>query len=344
MSAELMLRYPAAAAAAEGNILLRAVNTLNTPVISATWRNNGQAWHGTYTLTFTKVGALVTVDVLAIGAAADERNPWGDRAGLSVVADGATKNANVIPGVDLVVAALTDTGWKATVTIGNYLDAAATEVDVLELGVVQAGLVSSERRIAVRNVGTQTAEGTVLYALPGFYFYGTGATTLVGRIANHSDPTRHKLAAKGTYSLSFANWADDAPSGKKKADLLVDGVLAVQGALFDGSTFYEYGEPSGRYQATDELAGLGIMLADTTEDPTTAVLTLEVRDGYQWLQWAPDVAGAPGAYLAAGTDLTLGDITAADHEFAWLKVTPPGSVMPETLGRQYNIRARGLSI
>jgi hypothetical protein len=324
---------------------MRAVNTLNTPIDSATWNGSGRGWHGTYLLTFTKTGPTVTVDVEAQGQAADERNPYGDRSGLPVVADGSTPNVDIVPNVDLVISASVDTGWQGKVTIGNYLDGVGDHTEILEWEVVEAGLVSEQRQIACRNVGTQTAEDTEVFPLPGFTYDGVGSDTYVEAIRNHSDPDRHKLAPKGTKVITFANWEDDPPSGKKRADVLVDGNTAVTDALFDGVTVYEYGEPTGKYDdGNDYLEGLGIILPDIATDPTSSSITLTTRDGWAWVQFAPDVTGAPGTWEAAGDDLTLGNILAANHELFWARINLPGSVSPEDPGRQFNIRARGLSI
>lgn len=344
MSAELMLRYPSEADDPEGNLQFRAENTINTPFDAVTWNGTGRAWHGTYLLTFTKNGS-VTVDVLAEGQAADERNPYGDRSGLACTADGSTPNVDLVPGLDIVLDAATDTGWQGRITVGNYLSGAAVATEVLEWEVVEAGLVAEQRQIACRNVGTATADATEIYPLPGFTFDGAGSDTYILAIRNHSDPDRHKLAPKGTQVITFANWENDVPTGKKRADILVDGDTAVVDALFDGATVYEHGEPTGKYDnGNDYLAGLGIILPDIATDPTGSSIDLVTRDGWAWVQFALDVTGAPGSWEAAGDDLTLGDIAAAAHELFWARINLPGSVSPEDPGRQFNIRARALSI
>ncbi|KPJ83957.1 MAG: hypothetical protein AMS19_02630 [Gemmatimonas sp. SG8_23] len=340
MSADLILRYPSQAADPVGNLHVRFENTINSPIDSIVWRGNGQAIAGTYELTFHKSG-VVTVDVLATGSGAASRNPWGDRSGLSVTADDTTENQDLIPGLGIVVDSSTDEGWEAIVTIGNYLSSGAVEEEVLEFEVVQAGLNSSGRQVACRNVGTEIAQGVYVYALPGFWFDGAGAETFIEKIVPHSDPTRHKLAGKASLVITFADWKDDVPSGKKSADIYVGANKAVEDALFDGITQYEYGV-SGYDDGNDYLAGLGIVLPDTTADPTSSSITLQVRDGYSWIEFAPDVSGSPGTYSAS--DLSLGDIAAADHELFWIRAAVPSAAQPEDPCRMINIRARGLSI
>lgn len=340
MSANLMLRYPSQATSSDGNLTARYKNTTNTPIVSMTWLANGQAIAGTYVLTFTKSGT-VTVDVSATGDGASSRNPW-DRSGLSVTADGSTVNKDIIPGLGIVVSASTDTGWAAKITVGNYLSGAAAEDEVLEFEVIVAGSTSSDRQVACRNIGTETAQGVTIYALPGFYFDGVGAESFISTIQPHSSPTYHKGASvEKSVTITFTNWGDDIPSGKKKADILVDGSTCVSSALFDGATVYEYGV-AGYDSSANLLQGLGIRLPDTTSDPTSASITLAIRAGYTWIELAPDNSGSAGSW--ATSDLSLGDIPAASHELFWIRCAVPSAATPDDPCRMVNVRARGLSI
>lgn len=342
MSAELMLRYGGAPTDPDADLDVRFENTTNTPIVSITWLGNGQAVAGTYVVTFTKSGT-VSATVVGQGDGSTSRNPWGDRTGLGVTADGSTENLDIIPGLGIVVSASTDTGWEATVTIGNYLNSSAVYTEILEFEIVTADTNSSQRQIACRNVGTEVAASTYIYALPGWYFDGTGAEQFIKALVPHSSPTRHKLAPKGIITITFANWEDDAGSGKKRADVLVDGNTAVTDALFDGVTQYEHGV-SGYDDTNDYLAGMGIILPDTTSDPTSSDIDVDIRDGYTWIAFAPDVSGSPGTWQTAGVDLSLGDIDPADHELFWIRCEVPSAAQPEDPCRMINIRARGLSI
>jgi hypothetical protein len=335
-----MLRDPDNATSPDGDLLFRYENTVNAPIDSITWRGNGQAIAGTYVLDFTKNGS-VSVDVTGQGQGSTSRNPWGNRTGLAVVADSSTENEDIVPGLGIVVNSSVDTAWQAKITISNILSGAAVETEVLEFEVVTAGGQSSGRRIACRNVGTEIAQGTTIYALPGFYFDGTGAEEFVEAIVNHSDPTRHKLAPKATIVITFADFKLDGGTGKYTCDIYAGANKAVEDAQMDGLTQYEYGV-AGYDDANDYLAGLGIILPDTTSDPTSSSITLKVRDGWQWVEFAPDVAGSPGTYATG--DEVLGDIAAADHEFFWARMNVPGATQPEDPCRMVNIRARGLSI
>jgi hypothetical protein len=336
-----MLRYPAQAASSDGNLTVRYENTVNAPIVSISWLDNGQAVAGTYTLTFTKNGS-VTVDVSGEGDASQSRNPWGDRTGLSVTADGSTVNKDIVPGVGIVVSASVDTGWEAVITVGNYLSSGAVWTEILEFEIVQAGAQSSNRQIACRNIGTEEAESVILYALPGFYFDGVGAETYIEQIINHTDPTRHKLAStEQDLVITFADYKLDGGTGKYTVDILVDSNKAVEDAQMDGATLYQYGV-AGYDDGNDYLAGLGIMLPDLASDPTSSSITLSIRAGYTWIEWAPDVSGSPGTWQS--TDLSLGNILAAAHELAWIRANVPSAAQPADPCRMVNIRARGLSI
>jgi len=341
MSADLMLRWGGAPTTDEADLDVRYENTTNTPITSVTWRGNGQAVAGTYVVTFTKSGT-VSCTVVAQGDGATSRNPWGNRSGLSVVADGSTPNYDIIPGLGIVVSASTDTGWAAKFTIGNYLTTGAVATEVLEFEIVTANSDSSNRQIACRNVGTETSASTYIYALPGWYFDGTGAETFITKLVPHSNPTYHKTASKRTFTITFTDWKTGG-SGKKTADVLVNGNKAVEDAEFDGVTQYEYGV-AGYDDVNDYLEGMGIVLPDTTADPTGSSITVNVRDGYTWVAFAPDVAGSPGTWQAAGADLSLGDINAASYVLFWTRCEVPSAAQPENPCRMMTIRARGLSI
>lgn len=342
MSADLVLRYGGDPTTGTGDLDVRYENTTNAPISSITWRANGQAVAGTYTLVFTKAGT-VTVDVDATGDGAASRNPWGDRSGLSVTADGSTENLDIIPGLGIVVSASVDTGWAAKVTIGNYLNGSAVETEVLEFEIVTAGTNSSNRQVACRNVGTEVAASTTIYSLPGWYFDGTGAEEYIERLMPHSNPSRHKLASKGSFVITFTDRKLDGGTGKYTVDIMVDGNKAVEDAQMDGLSVYEYGV-AGYDDGNDYLAGMGIILPDTTADPTSSSITVYVRDGYTWVAFAPDVSGSPGTWQTAGDDLVLGDIDPSDHELFWIRCEVPSAASPEDPCRMVNIRARGLSI
>jgi hypothetical protein len=323
------------------NLTVRFENTTNAPIDSVTWLGNGQAIAGTYLVEFTKSG-VVTADVTGQGDGSTSRNPWGNRSGLSVTADSATVNKDLVPGIGIVVNSSTDTGWIAVITVGNRLTIGGVWTEILEFEIVQSGATSSARALAIRNIGSETAEGVYLYALPGFYFDGTLAESAIAKITNHSNTSRHKLAStEQDLVLTLADRKLDGGTGKYTYDVMVGANKAVEDAQADGATVYEHGV-AGYDDGNDYLAGLAITLPDTAVDLSTMSVTLSIRAGYTWVEWAPDVTGSPGTWQSA--DWSAGNIAAAAHTLVWIRVVVPSSATPDDPCRMVNIRARGLSI
>jgi len=350
MPADLQLWHPDHLGDAKGKLQFRVVNTLNAPILSSpapTWLGNGAAIADVYELVFTNNAGTVTAtrECLIEGT----KNPYRNMTGVPVVADGVTVNKNLIPGLGLVVSASVATGWKARVAIRNYLDLAddGDYTAFLSWGIIQAGITQTGRKIAVKNVGDSDAALTVLYVTPGFYIAGGSYESFIAKIEPHSNPTRHKMAVAGSYVLTFADWKD-AGGGKKSADLYVDGVKAIEDAIFNGTTLYEYGSGNGYDDGADKLKGLLIVLADTTADPTSLSLTLHVTADYTWVEFAPDVSGAPGSYANQDLDLTqsgqpTGTILAGGSALFWMRENPP---LGATVGalRKRCLFPRGLTV
>lgn len=348
MSADIMLRHPSDVATATGNLLLRHENTINAPITTATvksstYSTNGQPIADTYQLDFTKVGAAFSVDVTC---GEGSKNPY-QATGISITCDGVTANDNVVPGIDLVFNAGIVTGWQAKVSIGAYMTAVPAITDVLNIGVVQSGSNSTQQKIAAVNIGADNSVDTTVSALPGMYWTPNTATNIVMLIDNHTDDTREHTATAGTYTITFANWGDDAPSGKKKCDILVGGNTAVTTALFDGTTRYQYGV-AAYDDANDYLQGLSIMLQDTTDDPSAVTVTLVVRDGDDWCEFAEDNAGSPGSFATGSLTLTetgeaAGTITAGNLAYFWFRWNVPDSASPAAI-RCMRAGIRGKSV
>lgn len=345
MSADLQFWHPDHLGDAKGKLLYRYVNTLNTPITALTWLGNGAAIADVYELIFAKSGGTVTctVDPLIAGS----KNPYRDMVGKTVTADGATPNLTLVPGLSIVLSGSTDTGWKARASIGNYLETDGSCTPFFSYGIVEAGETSAEQRVAVKNVGADDAVNTVLYSLPGLHMSGGSYETLLAFVRPHSSPTRHKLAVAGSYAITFSDWKNGG-SGKKTADIYVDGDLAVQDAEFDGATVYEHGSDNGYDDGADKLKGLQICLADVTDDPTAETITLTVRDGSTWVKYASDSSGTPGAF--SHQDLTLtaagqstGMIPAGGAAFFWHRWDPPLATAPAAL-REMLPRLRALTI
>lgn len=336
MAADLQLWHPGFLSSAKGRLLWRHVNTLNAPVTSSQWLDNGAAIADVYELVFTKSGGVVYVTVDALIHPA--RNPYRDMSGSRVVtADGTTAHDNVVPGVRLVFAAGTDTGWKARVAVGNFLNDDGSYTPFFSAGIVDEGTATTGQRVAVKNVGSDPAGACMLVSLPGLHWTGTGGTAIVKSIRPHTNTARHKMAVPGTYTITFSDWKN-APSGsgKKSCDILVNGNVAVQDAELDGATVYQYGV-AGYDDGADRLRGLGIVLQDTTADPTGTSITLRVAaSGYTYHQFAPDSGGTPGAYAYQDLILTepgqpSGLITAGGTAYFWHRFAVPEGAGPGPL-------------
>jgi len=341
MSANLILRITSVEDDPLGNLQLRYVNTVNTPIVSATWLDNGITRGDDYTLVFTNTGGVrtVTVDCLA-------DNPYRNMSGITVVCDGVTVNKGIVPNVGLVFAAGADTGWTAKVTVGDGMDVAGSITAVFGFGVVEASTWTTGVRITAINVGDRTSTNSKIYSLPGVDCSGNLMATFVKVIQPHSSEDRHKLASFATKTLTFQDWKTGA-GGKKTADLYVDGTKCIEDAIFDGSTVYEWGSGNGYVDGSDLLAGLQIVFCDTTEDPSAVTLTLNVLDGWDMVEFAPDVAGSPGTY--ANQDLTLtqdgqptGTILANGKARLWARLHVP---LSESVGpmRGATITTRGMT-
>ena len=135
MASQIQLRYPADVADPDGNLALRWENTTNTPIASATDLENGQAVADIYTLAFTEAAGVVTVDITP---GEGSKNPYG-ATGVTVTADDATENLNIVPGASIVLSSSIVTGWAAKVSFGARMTAAGATTDILNIGVIEAG-------------------------------------------------------------------------------------------------------------------------------------------------------------------------------------------------------------
>jgi hypothetical protein len=343
-SAQLRMYEPGQEASADGIIQLRVENVVSTPVVSSSYLGPGGAIAGEYLLEFTKTGSTFTVDVTG----SDPKNPW-TRDAVAITADDATENVDVIPGISFVFSSSIVTGWTAKATLFAYMDGSAVVTDRFNHGIILAGDASTEFQTSVKNVGTEDSADSVVYILPGCYIDDEDDYQWFATITNHSSTSRHKMALAGDYVISFADWKDGTGdhAGYKTADVLVDGVKTIEDAVFDGVTAYEYGDGIGYIDAADKFKGLRIILANTTDDPSSATPTLKVSDAWAWVTVAPDSSGVSGTYT---TDLviteageTTGTITAGNYTKVWFLVEVPSDKSPGDI-RVYRVRLSGKSI
>ena len=338
---DMVFRDAASPSDPDANLTLRYENTVNTPIASASWLDNGRAVSDEYELIFTVSGSA-TCQVVC-----NPKNP-AYTASVAVTADGSTVNENLIPGVGIVLSASTATGWKAKLSIGELMASDGSCTSRFAFGIVQSGNTTSNRRIAVVNPNSESVQGCKVTSLPGLRYSGTGADNLIKTIDNHSSDARDKMASGfGSATITFANWADGTgdDAGFKVADILVDGNTAVATARFDGATLYEWGVAA--YDDTnDYLPGMGIMLENTTDDPRAASITLLVTEGYDWVELAPDSSGSPGTWVATDIDLTeagetTGTITASGTAYFWVRTAVPSAATRGVM-KTANVAVRGL--
>jgi hypothetical protein len=316
------------------------LNVVNSPILSATWLGNGEAYSDVYHLHFSRSGAVVTVDVTA-------DNPINTYAGTGkpVVADDATPNYDLVPGIAVVVSSAVDTNHVAVMTIGARLRATADTDDVLNMGVVRAGQASSARRVLACNVGDAMGCESYVRALPGHHWVPSApaARDAIARVCSHTDPEREHLAAKSEHVITFANLQDGAGEwiGYRIVDVYDNGVLCLTGAplLEDPAEPWQYGH-SCYNDTLDLLQGLAIIpktvLTTDPYDPTPYSITIRVMDGSTWHRIAPDNSGVPGDWQAANVKLELtqsgqnsGCIAPSGSAIFWLDWAPPKGTAPD---------------
>jgi hypothetical protein len=339
MSSEIQFRDATAPTDPDASLLSRFENTINTPIVSISWLDNGEAIAGDYTIAAT--GAS-TVNVTP-------EDPKNEHAGtgITVVADGATVNKGTLPGVGIVFSASLASGWTAKVSVGAFMDSGGSTSRRFNVGTVEADAMSTQRRIAARNVGSEDSSETAVYALPGFYVGGSDVWDWLKLVKNHTDPARHALATPGDYVITFQDWQDLAAD---TVDVYVnkDGGganKAIEDAVMD-ETLYEYGV-SGYIDGGDYLPGMGIALYGNG-DPTSKTFTIYVREGDDWVEFAPDSSGSPGTWQSGPLTLTelgetSGTITASGHAFFWVRVNIPSSASPGDMRFSW-LRSRGLTV
>ena len=324
MSSEFMIRDAAAPTDPDSDLLLRHENTVSTPINSVSWLGNGSAISDVYTVTGTSSS---TVNVTA-----DDPKNEHVASGITVVADDATVNRDVVPGVGIVFSSSLANGWTAKIAIGALMASGGSTSARFNIGVVESDDESTQRRIVVFNVGSETGASTTLFALPGFFVDGAGYENFITLVKNHTAESRQDLATAIDLVMTFADYQSGA--SPKTVDVYIGGVKAIEDAKLDGSTLYQYGEGNGYIDGQDKLKGLGIIFADDPGDPTSSTFTIHVREGFEYIWFAPDVTGAPGSWVQSTLpDLTesgetTGTITAGGYAHAWFKAIVPQSASP----------------
>jgi hypothetical protein len=336
MSSEIMLRDASAPADPNANLLVRFENTINAPILSVVPLYNGQAVAGVYT--------VVALDGSSVTVTAED--PKNELVGASktVIADGATVNKNTIGGLGIVFSGGLAAGWTAVVAVGALQAVGGATSPRLNIGIVLADSLSTQRRLTAVNIGTESSAETSIVPLPGFIAVGSNVHTTIVKLTNHSDIAREELAVPDDLVVTFQDYQ---PGAVDTADVYVDGVKAIEDAKLDGSTLYQYGKV-GYIDGVDKFKGLGIVFASGMGDPTSRTFTIHIREGYEWIEFAPDVAGSPGTWVAGSLTLTesgqpTGVITAAGAVNFWFRSNVPLSAAPGDM-KMSNLRVRGLTV
>lgn len=336
MSSTIMFRDAASPTDPDANLLFRWENTVNTPITGAEYLYDGEAISDVYTVAAT---SATTVNVTA-----DDPKNEVEGTGLSVTADGSTWNYGIVPGCRFQFSASLANGWTAKVSIGALMDSGGATSDRFNVGVIESGTTSTQRRIVAVNVGSEDSANTAVYSLPGG-FLEDDAQGWIASLSNHTNPTYHAGAIVGDYDITYGDYQSGSPD---TADVYVDTVKTIEDAKFDGSTVYEYGAGNGYIDAVDGFEGLSIVFEANPGDPSALTHTFYVRGGYDYVELAPDVTGSPGTWQSPPLTLTesgqtAGTITASGTAYFWVRLVVPSSASPGDR-RMYNLRARGLTV
>lgn len=353
MSGRFVCRLASEVADSNANLRVRWVNTINTPISSVSDLRNGALTAGELTIT-----ALSS-------AAVKVESPLGAKhpdhvASVAVTADGATVNTNVVRGLGIVFDASLDVGWTAKVVSGDAVSSGGVVTDAFDPGIMDEGSMLAGFRLAFVNVGSADFGAAKVAILPKPIWGGSGFESFIAELKPHPNSTYWKTSPIGTRTLTFPNWTDDVVTGKKKADVNVDGNLCITGAQFDSvfnsslqkweGSRYQYGSSPniGYDDGTDRLQGLTMMLRNTTADPSALSIPVTITDGHTMWQIAPEIfAGMAGTYGTADVDLTedgqpTGIVTVGHAAYCWARpVVPDGAGIGNL--RQVLFRGRGKS-
>lgn len=319
---------------------VRLTNTSGNPLVSAVDNQSGEAIADIYTMTFSAVIAGTSANV-TLGTQSPN-NKYKGRV-RAVALDGVTVHNDVIPGLGIVFSA--NGGflgtWTATVYVGTFFGT----FDAFGAG---AGVPTAGERIRVQNTGTGIVSGAKAQlekrallrrhtgnALSSIKPFAEGATVKV--VGGTNQVTN--------YALTIANIAG-AGAGKT-CDLAIDGVTFGAASIRDLSTG---GLVSGvglkavagqTYRVvTGALTDLEFSIDPTCANGDRANVTIWLDS---FVQIAPDVAGAEGAYGTADVVLTevgqaAGTISPAAYAYFWRRTSVPAGGNSESNPYPGNIK------
>lgn len=308
----------------------RIVLGTGTPLVSAAANRDGRAIADVYALAFSDVVAGVSATVTA--TTTSPNNPYGIAPNNThaVILDGLTVHTDIIPGVSLIFSAsgTFTAAWTVTVNVGEFLGT----FDAFGGG---AGVPSAGVRHQVYNDGTGAVSNAKARLLPivkwaaktGIVFYG---------VKPFAEGATQKTAGGGSvrvmpYVISIS--ATAGAGAGKTCTVSVDGVAfpaaslvdLSNGATQDGTGVKAVAGGAWYRVATGNLTGVEFAIDPAVADGDVANLLVFAP---QFVQTAPDVAGAAGAYGTGDVVLTqagqgAGVIQSTGVAYYWRRILVP---------------------
>lgn len=314
-------------------------NTTGTPITGVTCNDEGNLVAGIYTISFATGSVVPGVSATALINCSDPKNPnINTSPGMTVSINGTTPNKNVIRGLNITFSSSGsfNESWQGKVYVGAYYKS-PDEIRVTAFGTQDAGQTSAGQRLAIRNDGSTIGIDCSVKVVNKVRFKHTNGTPFLKMWQLQLNPTADAdLLGK---NVTFTNYASGSPPtitmlvggiGYDMVDLNTGASHPGGAALkINGTTPYKFAD-GNKYQ------GVCIIL-DTSIVDNTPTATIYVSDGAQFVEIAPDVAGAPGTYIAGTAGLTLtedggsnpGEIGPAETAFYWQRFKSGGGATPD---------------
>jgi len=318
-------------------------NSDTSVVDSVTPLDSGEAIADVYTLVISNVSAGVSCTVTV--STESTNNPYNGRVVNGVLLNG-TSYSNIIPGYGIVIDNTVVNGDEADITIGNHLGTIAASG-------AGAGTPTAGVRHRVVNTGVTSVNGCVARLL-------TNAVMVkkVGNVFAFVNPfapgATEKTLGGGSSRMQPYNLAISGVAGSgagKTATLSIDGgafpansILDVTTGVTQNGTGLKAISPNYMYRIVlGPLTGVEFSLSANCANGNTAnILIFPSR----YIQIAPDVAGAEGAYGTADVVLTqtgqpAGTIQGGGAAFYWTRLLVPESSDSESNPYPANVSLEG---
>lgn len=325
-------------------------NLVGTPIISVTKAPSNRQRSGIYTLTFNTV--VPGVSAICMIATADPHDPSRNVGGESVLLDGTTQQVSIVEGLSIVLSAAGafNSTWSAVIYYGVFFDTTdSTENSILRFGTIVAGADSAEKRIAVRNDGSDLAASCQAIAVNAITQEDVSGNPI--KSVGYTETSAVTNFNPG-YLVTFSNRLAGTPV---HIDVRVDAATYDLIRLDTGVVF-----PGGAAVPADGLTQLqwtsgpltGIIIVLNTSVANTDQTRFRVSDASNQIKIAPDLAGAAGTYQSGTVPLQLtedggaipGEIRAGMVGFFWMKVHTLGTDSPANNQRVGRLVLRGLGV